>query len=146
MKNKKGLSDVVTNVLIILLVVVAVGILWAFVGPLFRQSGEKAQQQTICLQMTLDPMSCVKSLSETNVTVKRSAGTANLKELRLIFQKEDGSTKVEKIDTNLPGELETKLYTITSLGWIPIKVSVAGGIANEKGDVNYCVESQPINC
>ena len=35
-KNKKGLSEIVTTVIIVLLVLVAVGILWAVVGNMLQ--------------------------------------------------------------------------------------------------------------
>ncbi len=144
MDNRKGLSDVVTNVLIILLVVVAVGMLWAFVSPMFTRSGEKISQQQACLSMSLEVTKCALGATDATVGVKRSAGVVTLKEIKIIFQKADGSTQVESVVADLPGELETKLYTKTVTG--ATKVSVAGGIANDKGDVNYCAESQPLNC
>ncbi len=145
MKNKKGLSGVVTNVLIILLVVVAVGILWAFVSPLFTQSGEKIQQAQACLDMQLEPIKCVAAGTDANVTVKRDAGEANLAEIKIIFEKADGSSEVETV-TDVPDQLETRIYAMTGLDSTATRVSVSGGIANTQGDISYCSESAKIDC
>jgi hypothetical protein len=143
--NKKGLSDVVTNVLIILLVVVAIGILWYFVSPLITKSGEKIQQGQQCLNLNLDAVICKVSGVDAIVNVKRGAGEANLKEVKLIFEKEDGSSE-SRTEIEVPGELETKVYNELTLSSNPKRVSVAGGVANEKGDVSYCAESAKVEC
>ena len=49
MTNKKGMSDVVTTLIIILLVIAAIGIIWVVVKP-FISGG--AQQFDVCLLYT----------------------------------------------------------------------------------------------
>lgn len=145
MKTKKGLSAVVTNVLIILLVVIAVGILWAFVRPIFMQSGEKMQQTSECIDMELEVVKCAAIDTNANVTVSRGPGTANLGEIKLIFEKEDGSSEA-KIETDAPDALETNVYKVEGLESSPTAVSVAGGIENEDGEIAYCTASTKVNC
>lgn len=60
MKNNKGLSDVVTTVLIILLVVAAVAAIWAFIKPTVTNSGASITKQTACLTNSVEPVSCKK--------------------------------------------------------------------------------------
>ena len=52
--NKKGLSAVVGTILIILLVIVAVGIVWAVAGDLFRGSGSQVEYGARCLAVEMD--------------------------------------------------------------------------------------------
>ena len=145
MKNKKGLSDVITNVLIILLVVIAVSIIGYFVLPMITKSGEKIQSAEACLSVSLELVKCTLSDTLANVTVKRNPGEATLKELKLIFEKEDGSTS-SSTETEVPEQLETKLYNNLDLGFSPKSVAVAAGIADAQGAVTYCTASQKLNC
>jgi FlaG/FlaF family flagellin (archaellin) len=144
--NRKGLSEVVTNVLIILLVVIAIGVLWAFIGPMISKTGEKVEVGTTCITMAsaLAPVSCAKTASDVNVSVKRSAGQANLKALKLIFEKEGGETAVITKEGISLAELETKVYssTINEIKFSPKAVSVAAGIEDSAGKVSYCEPSQ----
>ena len=142
MVNKKGLSDVVTTVLIVLLTLVAIGVLWSFLQPLFTKSGSKIQQTEACLSLDLEVVNC-RALSG-NVTVKRNPGAANLKEIRLIFEKSDGSTSVVN-STNFPDELGTVIYANT-LGFEPKSVAIAAGVADAQGVISYCTPKQPVTC
>jgi len=145
MQNKKGISDVVTTVLIVLLTIVAIAILWGFLQPLFTKSGTKVQMAEQCLTISLEVPSCVTTDTTASVSVKRSPGAANLKEVKVILSKPDGSTVVST-QTEFPDELETKLYSDIDVGDKATKVSVAAGIADAQGVVSYCSPTQPVNC
>ena len=67
--NKKGLSDVVTTVLIILLVVAAIAVLWSFVGPTINKAGNQVNQQTFCLVNSVDIQSCTHKGSDAFVSL-----------------------------------------------------------------------------
>ena len=60
-QNKKGLSDIVTTALIILLVAVAVAAIWAFVSPALRGTGTQFTKTSVCISNTIEPITC-KSL------------------------------------------------------------------------------------
>ncbi len=148
MTNKRGLSDVVTTVLIVLLTIVAIAILWSFLQPMFTSSGQKVQTQQQCLALSLEVTACQSTATVSNATIKRNPGVASLKELRLVFENADGSTKVVPITdaAYVPAELETKLVPAGNLGFDAVKVSVAGGIDDGKGSVSYCNPTQPVSC
>jgi len=150
MNNKKGISDVVTTVLIVLLSLVAVAIVWSFLSPLITKSGTQISQTQACLSASLEVASCkVASGTLYNVTVHRNAGAADVEEmkLKLIFLNADGSgtTKAFEQTDDTPGELETYLYQ-QPVGFIAENVAVAAGIPDAKGDINYCPSSQPVAC
>jgi hypothetical protein len=60
-KNKKGVSAVVANVLIILLVVVGIGLLWAAVRPQIETTAE--QIETSCLKVSMAPVRCTVTMT-----------------------------------------------------------------------------------
>lgn len=56
--NKKGLSDIVTTALIILLVAVATAAIWAFVKPQLQGTGKQFTQTSVCISNSIDPVTC----------------------------------------------------------------------------------------
>ena len=72
MFNKKGLSSVVANVLIVLLAVAAVGILMAIILPTLQDSSDEIQARTECQMMNLEITSC--SGASGKVVVSRGTG------------------------------------------------------------------------
>jgi len=75
--QKKGLSDIITTVLIILLVLAAIVIIWSFVKPLISRNITTANYQAKCLELnimaTCTPTSfTIRSISvPTGVTIKK---------------------------------------------------------------------------
>jgi flagellin-like protein len=65
MKNNKGLSGIVTTLIIILLVLVAVGVIWQVVGGLLSSSTSKIASSSICLDLGLS----VKKVNQTSTGV-----------------------------------------------------------------------------
>ena len=57
-QNKKGLSDIVTTALIILLVAVAVAAIWAFVSPALRGTGTQFTKTQVCISNIIEPITC----------------------------------------------------------------------------------------
>jgi len=148
MNNKKGISDVVTTVLIVLLSLVAIAVVWSFLSPLITRSGTQIAQTEACLSASLEVSTCKLNIAGTtwsyNVTVKRNAGTADVTSIKLIFGKaDDSATPFEQ--TSAPDELEVKAYSL-NVGFNARDVAVAAGIKDAKGVVGYCTPSQPINC
>src|SRR3989338_988626 len=58
--DKKGLSDVVTTVLIILLVIVAIGAIWAFVKKPIDTTTQRVNAESLCLENQIEPIGCQK--------------------------------------------------------------------------------------
>jgi len=149
MQNKKGLSEVVTNVLIVLLVIVAIGVIWAFIYPMITKSGAKIEASQACLSLSnnLEITMCDSDGTNAKVLVKRSSGSEALKEIKLVFEKEDGSTLNITTITNIPAELETKAYDITGLASNPKAVSLVPSIADSKtGAVVACNALPKVEC
>lgn len=151
MSNKKGMSDVVTTVLIVLLSLIAVTLVWTFLSPLILKSGADITRSQACMSVNLEVTGCKINSTGTqgvyNVTVKRSAGAASLSAIKLIFAKADGTTNSSDQNSSLPGELDVKFYQ-SNVGVDYKNVVAAAGISDAKGITSYCNPSQltPINC
>ena len=146
--NRKGLSDVVTTVLIILLVLAAVVIIWSFVQPAIKRSASQVTGD--CINLKIEPTSCKLIGNEYNVSYKRDAGTANLRDVKFVF----GQNGLDVVRGNVTGaninELESKIVSNNTLG---IEIStgdtftVAGVIQTTASELITCTESEPrITC
>jgi len=119
LKNKKGLSTVITTLLIVLLVLVAIGIIWVVVSNLVEKGTEQTQLTTNCLEADLQITYVAVGTttlygSYLNATIQRSSGESNLEipGFKLLFYYEGGENFVMDIEGNL-GPLETNKVTVT---------------------------------
>ena len=140
MQSKKGLSDVVTTVLIILLALAAVVIVWSFVKPTIDKAG--SQLTTACVDLEVVPVSCTYNATTGNATfvVKKAAGDDALAGVKIIATLNDSSTEVIDVTSGLPGTLETKTFTASAGGKV-VSFKTAGVVGTEGGDSKTCPES-----
>ena len=95
-RDKKGVSDVITTVLIILLVLAAVAIIGGLLLRNIGEAGSKIGTQTACLDLDVKPAKCTRAndlLTPANVLVSRG-GRGNdvvISDLTLLF--EEATTK-----------------------------------------------------
>ena len=124
MKNKKGLSQIVTTVIIILLVIIAIGLIWTVVNNLLVNSSNKITNSQACLSVNIQASKVSHVASGTGenytITLKRSLdgdGSATAKVIiynatnntvQLAFNGEftPGDVKTQTIPTNLTNGTE----------------------------------------
>jgi FlaG/FlaF family flagellin (archaellin) len=148
MLNKKGLSGVVTTVLIVLIGLAAVGIIAGFLLPAVQESS--SQISSSCFQIALTPSGCsIDPVSgEVTVNVKRGPGSSSLEELRFVLTSAAGESEVSTqatTDDDL-AELQTKAFTVTPTTVTPESVGVAPVVTNEAGEGKLCPESVKVSC
>ena len=88
--NRKGLSDVITTVLIILLVLAAVVLIWSFIQPAIKGGVQSAAGQTACFGLDVSPVSC--KITGTNYVVKVKNNGASAIDTKAIIVLGDEST------------------------------------------------------
>lgn len=140
--SRKGLSDIVTNVLIILLVLVAVGIIWAFVRPTINQGAGQLEGQSDCLAIQVEPVKCTHVGTTYTVNYKRSTGGSDdgIQSLKFIFKNNAGTVvKDSSALATKPKQLESGSDTniangptFTS-GADPLSVSMAVVVPTTNG-------------
>ncbi len=80
--QKRGMSDVVTVSLIILLAIAAVVIVWSFVRPTLEGTGQQVGTAN-CLAVSIKPVSC--DISSDQVVVESGTGSINIEDVKLVF-------------------------------------------------------------
>ena len=135
--NRRGISSVVANVLIVLLVIVGVGILWAAVRPLISSSNNRVQPD--CFTIDLDVMECDYMLGtggnpgSAQVVVKRGVGAGDVRAVKFAFSYETGSPTVSD-EFLTPGfdELATITKSVSGITSAPKSVVAVAMVGPEK--------------
>lgn len=147
LKNRKGLSDVITTVLIILLVLAAVILIWAFIRRPLEQGGQQIEIQGACLRLgdAIVPTACVIDTSDNvaKITVRRTGGDdITLNGVKVLATASTGANKIND-STAYPDVLGTKDYSITLTGFGTTETFTASvaAVISAGGKTGTCQES-----
>ena len=132
--NKKGLSEVITAILVILLVLVAIGIIWVVVQKFMTQGQNQAEGGINCITVQLSVASVIKDTTTTPkyvVTINRApgGGSSPVNEAKLVFKNDAGNSIV--IDKTTVQTLGT--LNLAELGQRSVdvsQISVTGTVTN----------------
>jgi len=83
--KKKGLSTVVTTLIIILLVLVAIGIIWVVISNVITQGSEQIFLDKFTMDLDLKNVNANNGSNTVTMDVKRNAGKGDLYGLKFIF-------------------------------------------------------------
>jgi len=146
--NKKGLSDVVTTVLIILLVVAAVGIVWAFIAPMIKNTGGSVSKGQICLTNSVEVLSCTKvnagGNSAYNVAFRPNLGEdVRLNTTKVSLEYADGSVSEVTLNGDIASGQAISALILSSTTALKAKVSPLFLLAD--GTYKSC-DSSEVGC
>ncbi len=145
--RKKGLSEVVITIILILLMLVAVGVVWIVIRNVISEGGEQVSLGMLTLNLEIENVQV--NSGSIDVRVKRNAGKGDLAGINFIIS--DGvNTEVIKKETTM-GELETVNFNLDimmnannaeSVSIAPIFLSESGKeiIGNEVDTYKFNVE------
>jgi len=143
--KKRGVSGVVTTVLIILIALAAVGIIAGYLIPMLKTSGSEIS--AVCYNVDVEPVKCSKNTplpGNVTVNVKRNTGDAELTKLKFVLVNSlTEESTVEEVTAGLV-ELQTKQYVLPDLNIG--EVSVAAIVLDEAGDEKVCQASTARVC
>ena len=142
MKNKRGLSLVITSLIIILLVLVAAGIIWVVVRDILQRGVEQIDYSAKCFDVNIEAKSVVNiSLTNYSVTLTRTASGEAIAGIKLLFFNATADTS-DVID--VPGNI-APLATVTKNVDGEIlnsnKVEVTAYFEDESGDEKLCSQT-----
>ncbi len=150
MKNTKGLSGVITTLIIILLVIAAIGIIWAVVNPFIKGSTEDFNLANKCRDTNVEIVSasCLAGANDCSVTLQRNSGDEEIAGVKLIFYDEAGTSNY--IDAGYVGDIDSlarktvtgiNVVAIGNLEAIPATVSLAVYFEDASGTERLCGET-----
>ena len=138
MKSKKGVSDIIITVALILVAIVAVGVIAAFVIPMVKNQLAKTSS---CLALkdhfqinTASTASCYTENVNVNLSVQRGFEKEDAKGFAVQIKTSTGDTISAKEETNVVGKGNGTRYTYGIAGKGKVEsVSISAILAN--GDV-----------
>ena len=162
--NKRGLSTVVTTLIIILLVLVAIGIIWIVVRGVIETGTETADYAVKCLAVDVraNAVSCClyngtacnasATFSYCNVTLERKAGGDPIGGVKMVFHNTttaDSSAVLDSVDLGIPNGIDpltvetTDFINTTLTGTDKLVVTVY--FLDESGEDQICSTQNPFS-
>jgi FlaG/FlaF family flagellin (archaellin) len=124
-RDKRGVSDVITTVLIILLVLAAVAIIGGLLLRNIGEAGSKIGTQQACLDIDVKAVNCSASTKSGDAVTQRAVfvnrggrgSDADISKLTLLFEAPDGTVTPKSTPTDVSGSIPKALETtkLTSL-------------------------------
>jgi len=145
--GKRGLSAVITTLIIILLVLVAVGIIWVVIGNLLQEGAEQIDISARCLAVDMSAVSVAEVAGEAgnySVALKRSAGGDAIGGLKLtLFNSTDNSGVID-LGTALD-ELETKTQKVAAVVTNANRLEYTAYFIDSSGNEQICAQTSTFN-
>ncbi len=115
MNNKRGLSNVIVVVLLILLAIAAVSIMWGVLSNVLQRTGAQLSTTTDCLEIKVEIVSASYDTInlELIATIRRDIGRGDLQKIKFLIDNQllQNVQKINEDATSL-GEQGTKLVTL----------------------------------
>ena len=109
--NKRGLSLVITTLILIVLVLVAIAIIWVVVSNILKGGTEGVALGTFTVEVDVKGVSINESANTISILVKRNPGRGDVSGFKFVFKNE---TETEIHTKNIAmTELEERLFTFT---------------------------------
>jgi len=134
--NKKGISMIVSTMIIILLVIVAVGILWFAARGIFEGGGEQLALSSKCLAVDMKASGSCNATS-CNATLERRAGGEAFGGVKLVVSSAAANVIVEQAGNVAPLEKTTITNAITDLA-DPTKMEIVVYFEDDAGAEQLC--------
>jgi hypothetical protein len=139
--NKRGLSGIITLMLIVGIAVVAVGVVWFTINNLVSEQTEELASSSNCLSVVLEITSvgtCEAGSTSCNVTVERKSGGGDIEGVRAIVTDDSGTLSGDYTGSFGPLEMKTISATGTALAANATTAKVAVLIEDSSGDTYVC--------
>ena len=151
--NKKGLSTVVTTLIIILLVLVAIGIIWIVVRGVIETGTETVNYAVKCLAVDVraTAVNCT-SPAACEITLARKAGGDDIGGVKLVFYNDTGSSSVlDSYDASTEQTRNIEPLTSETLTGLdstliaPNKVDITVYFLDTAGEDQICGQTNPFS-
>lgn len=148
--QKRGLSNIIATVLLVLLAIGAIALIWSFVGGIIGEGSTNTGLQAKCLTETdLIVKSCTVTGSNADVIIQLNKGN-DVTMGTLVFEDNVGATTTEEV-TTIPDPLETAAVNTIDISAIDttgaITAVIRATVADEDGNTLICeATANPVNC
>jgi len=139
MKDKRGMSQIITTVIIVVLVLVAIGIVWAVIANIIDAGSDDVALGTSCLGIQIKATRVVNTSAtgDYDITLKRLAGGNSIGGVKILIKNDTDSALLDFGEAL--NELEEKRKPLSSTGILNAnKVEVTVFILDASGNEKIC--------
>ncbi len=145
MKNQKGMSEIVTTIIMVVLALVAVAVIWQIINSLIGEKGTQISVTQKCLDVKLavEGVSNCESNESCDVRIRRSAGGDAFDGIKFVFKSPTDSSNVVDVPGSI-NELETETITANISAADDFDLSIANKVEatiyflDESGQAQNC--------
>jgi len=142
--KKKGMSGIVTTIIIIGIGLVAVGIIWYVINNIIVGQTEGITFSEKCLKINLKITSANCSSGNCDVLIKRNAGGGDFDGVNLLFYKPDGTSQAQNVSGNIV-PLTTVKKQVTGIDTSAEKVEAYAYFIKDNGENQFCSQANPVD-
>ena len=158
MRDRKGVATIVVTVILVALVLIAVGIVWAVISNLISRGASQIDVSGICVGVTVQPtaLSCTGELCD--VTVERSGTeTRAIGGLKLVFKNDTANSAVfdsvensldcgdadgdGTYDGDIPSLVPTKCTSVNTTIYGTNRVEITVYVRDAQGTSRLCSQT-----
>lgn len=113
LRSKKGLAEIITVILIILLSLAAIAIIWQVIKPvILKTTSQISLTCTTGMDLHIDAANCTGN--PWTIVVERGTGEGTIKSLKFVFSSatESQTITLTKVTDRMPNELDKITYAI----------------------------------
>ena len=142
--NKKGLSMIVSTLIIILLVLVAVGVIWVVVNNLIQEGSDTIEISSKCLEVDIQATGVTCGAADCDVTLSRAAGGDTIAGVKLAFTNASGTSNFV---VDIAGDISPLAITTSTATAVnatlpfPTNVEVTAYFQDTSGNEQLCSQS-----
>lgn len=133
--NKKGLSELIATVLIVLIALAGVALAWNFLRGSFENTGSDIENKINCIDVELEPKKCEIVGSNARLTVQVKKGTSE--GFIGVIEFADGSRKAFQLNETLD-TFATRTVSIPLSGGQAVRGRVAALLKDSQGVFENC--------
>jgi len=143
-RSKRGMTAIVTVVILVALVLVAIGIVWAVVSGIFRGGADRVDIGSKCVFIDItitNATNTTLNLQEWNVTVARNTDGEEFDGIRFVFGNTEGSSDaIDKTgDIQVLDSVRYELdVTNANLDGNATMVKAAAYFLDDEGEAQVC--------
>ena len=137
-KNTKAMSQIVTTVILVVLVLVAIGIVWGVISNLVGDSADDIDSGAKCLPIVIDATAVANtSTTAYDVTITRTAGGSEISGVVVNLFNDTTNSGLLDLDSTI-GELETETMNVEAALLNANKIEVTPYFTDASGNPSYC--------
>jgi hypothetical protein len=134
LNNKRGLSMIITVVILLLLAIVSIGIIWVFISNFLESERDRIEAGAMIVDLEINYAKVYADENNLVIKVKREKGEGSLSKIKFIFSNNTDTLEIKKEVEMREGSTLFFKFSLDGFSFDFTKVSVAPIVVLESGN------------